>query len=408
LLHIGALGPYRAKDPNEYSSAPPPYQLTENESTWLDQTDLVFVDPVGTGYSYAIQSEFGKEFWSPKGDIDSITEFIRLFLAHFEYKEGTPIFLVGESYGTLRAAGVAEHLADREVNVAGVVLVSAALDLHTASSDLQFISLVPSYTIAAFVHKKLPPDLQDNLDSAIQKSENWALSRYSAALLLGDRLPPSEREGVAKELSRFTGLREAYVTEHNLRIGMEDFATELLRDRKQVLGHYDVRATAPSTSSGGEYDPTLDPSLSTHGTGRLIVPYLQTELNFKTDAFYAGPFGGRWPPPTAHRGDWMSARWDWNEATTVDGTAALAGAMRKRKSMQVLVVSGLYDLSTPFSAIENAFAHMGLDPDTRKRVELVRYEAGHMVYLDAANRKKLKQNFADLVKRALTPAGASR
>jgi carboxypeptidase C (cathepsin A) len=288
------------------------------------------------------------------------------------------------------------------------MLISAALDLHDATSDQQFISLVPSYTVAAFVHKKLPPDLQDSLESAIRKSENWALSRYSVALLQGDRLPVSERDGVAKELSRFTGLGEAYVTKHNLRIGMEDFSTELLRDRKQVLGHYDFRVTSPTTSSGGEYDPTLDPSLNTHGTGRLIVPYLQTQLKFKSDAFYAGPFGGRWPPPDAHRGDWMSVRWDWSEATAVDGAAALARAMRKNKSMQVVVISGLYDLATPFFSAENEFAHMGLDPDTRKRAELVRYDAGHMVYLDASDRKKLKQDFADLVERALKPTGSSK
>jgi len=174
LLHLGALGPYRAKDPDEYSSPPPPYQLTENESTWLDETDLVLVDPIGTGYSYPLQPEFAKEFWSRKGDIDSIAEFIRLFLAHYEYSQGTPILLVGESYGTLRAAGVADKLTDKEFNVAGVLLVSPALDPQGAAADQQFISLVPSYTVAAFVHKRLPPDLQDNLESAIRKSENWA------------------------------------------------------------------------------------------------------------------------------------------------------------------------------------------------------------------------------------------
>lgn len=408
LLNIGALGPYRAKDPDEYSSTPPPYELTENESSWLDETDLVFVDPVGTGYSYAVQPEFGKEFWSRKGDIDSIAEFIRLFLAHYDYAEKTPIFLVGESYGTFRAAGVAGELVDKNFNVAGVVLISTVFDLHEGPSDLQFMSLVPSYTVAAFLYKKLPPDLQGNLDSAVQKSEDWTLSRYAAALLQGDRLPPSERDRIAKEFSRFTGLSEEYVAKHNLRVDMDDFSSELLSEKKLVLGHYDVRATAASTSSQGEYNPTLDPSLNTHGTGTLIVPYLQSQLNFKTDAFYAGPFGGRWPPPTAHRGDWMSVRWDWSDVTSVDVASALARAMRKNKSMQVLVVSGLYDLSTPFFGTENTFAHMGLEPDVRKRAELARYKAGHMVYLDTPNRKKLKQDFGDLMERALTPAGPSK
>ncbi|HXX01924.1 MAG TPA: hypothetical protein VEJ00_11980 [Candidatus Acidoferrales bacterium] len=408
LLHIGALGPYRAKDLDEYSSTPPPYQLTENESTWLDETDLVFVDPVGTGYSYAVEPTFGKEFWSPKGDIDSVAEFIRLFLTHYEYAAHTPIFLVGESYGTLRAAGVAGKLSDKDFNIAGIVLISAALDLHETPSDLQFISLLPSYTAAAFVHKKLPSELQENLDAAIQKSEEWAISRYSVALLQGDRLSSAERASVTKDFSRFTGLSEEYVASHNLKIGMEDFSGQLLQDKKLVLGHYDVRATAASTSSEGEYNPTLDPSLNTHGTGTLIVPYLQSQLNVKTDAFYAGPFGGRWPPPTAPRGDWMSVRWDWGEGSAVDGAAALTRALRANKSLQVLVISGLYDLATPFFGVENTFAHMGLDPDTRKRAQLVRYQAGHMVYLDRSNRRKLKQDFVELTKRALAPAGSSK
>jgi carboxypeptidase C (cathepsin A) len=408
LLHVGALGPFRVKDMDEYRQAPPPYQVTENESTWLDKTDLVFVDPVGTGYSYASDQSVAKEFWSPKGDVDSITEFIRLFMAHYEYERETPIFLVGESYGTLRAAGVAGELVEKDFHVAGIVLISTVLDLHEAPSDLQFISLVPSYTAAAFIHKKLSSDLSGDMNSAIQKSEEWALSRYSVALLQGDRLAPAEREAVAKELSRFTGLSEDFVTSHNLKITMDDFSSELLRDTKQVLGHYDIRATASSTSSAGEYDPTLDPSLNTHGTGALIVPYMQSQLNFKSDASYAGPFGGRWPPPTSHRGDWMSVRWDWSEAAAVDGAASLARVMRKNKSLQVMVVSGLYDLSTPFFAAENTFAHMGLDAETRKRAQLLRYDGGHMVYLDAANRKKLKQDFTELMGRGLASASPAK
>jgi carboxypeptidase C (cathepsin A) len=369
---------------------------------------MVFVDPVGTGYSYAVEPAFGKEFWSPKGDVDSITEFIRLFLAKYEYEERTPIFLVGESYGALRAAGVAGELTDKKFNVAGVVLISTSLELRGEGSDLQYISLAPSYTAAAFVHNKLATDLQQNLETAIQTSEEWAISRYSVALLRGDRLTSNERDAIARELSRFTGLTQEYVSKHNLRIGMEDFGSQLLQDKHQVLGHYDVRATTSTMASEGAYDPTLDPSLNTHGTGMLIVPYLRSQLNFKTDAFYAGPFGGRWPAPPTKRGDWMSTRWDWSAASSVDGAGSLSGAIRANKSMHVLVISGLYDLSTPFFEAENTFAHMGLDADTRKRVELARYKAGHMVYLDASNRKKLKQDFAKLIERALTPGGSSK
>jgi len=413
MLHLGALGPFRVKDLDEYSTAPPPYQLTENESTWLDQTDLVFVDPVGTGYSYAVTPEFGKEFWNSEGDIDSISEFVRLFVAEYEYGPTTPIFLVGESYGTFRAAGVAEKLVDRDFNVAGVVLISPVLDLRASlsdkpSSDLPYITQIPSYTAAAFIHKKLPPDLQSDFDSAIQKSEEWAENSYSVVLLKGDRLSPADRKRVTKEFSRFTGLDEEFVAKHNLRVGMDEFAGQLLQDKKQVVGHYDVRATTSTTSSEGEYNPTLDPSLNSHGTGKLIVPYLRSQLNFRSNAFYAGPFGERWPAPKEHRGDWMSTRWDYG--TDADRSAALAHAMRDNKSMRVLVISGLYDLATPFFEAENTFAHMGLDRETRSHAELLRYKGGHMVYLDAANRKRLKDDFAALVRQtqSLAASGSTK
>ena len=409
LLHLGALGPVRVKDLAEYSSGapPPPYQLTDNESAWLDKTDLVFVDPVGTGYSYPVETRYGKEFWSPKGDIASITEFIRLFLSQYDYAQETPIFLVGESYGTIRAAGVSAALGDKGLNVAGVVLISAALQSTGARSDVEAISLVPSYTAAAFEQKRLPADLQQNLDAAVQQSQEWASTKYSVALLQGDRLAPAERASVVKDFARYTGLSEEYVRQQGLEIGMEEFAGQLLADKKQVVGHYDVRTTAASTSSEGEYDPTRDPSLDTHGTGAMIVPYLRSQLDITTDARYAGPFGGGWPPPSQHRGDWMSVKWDWSEGVSVDASAALARAMRANKGMRVLVISGLYDLATPFAATEYAFAHMGLDPATRARAELVRYKAGHMVYLDAATRKQLKRDFVSLVGKALTPAPQS-
>lgn len=406
MLQLGALGPFRVKDLSEYPTPPPPYELTENESTWLDQTDLVFVDPIGTGYSYALSEQFAKEFWSPKGDIDSVAEFIRLFLAKYEYGLTTPIFLVGESYGTFRAAGVADKLQQRDIRVSGVVLISAVLEVGQSdeSSDLHSIRLIPSYTVAAFVHKKLSSDLQADLDAAIRKSEDWAESQYSVALLKGDRLSEEDRLRVTKEYARFTGLDEDFVAKHNLRIDMEEFANHLLHDQKLVLGHYDVRASASTTSPGGEYDPTQDPSLNSRGTGKLFVPYLESQLGFRSTAPYAGPFGGRWPSPTQHRGDWMSVRWDWGSAKSSDGDQgpALAHALHENKSMQVLVISGLYDLATPFFAVEGTFAHMGLEPSVRSRVTLERYQGGHMVYLDAANRKALKRDFASLVQRALS------
>ena len=409
LLHLGALGPLRAKDPDEYSSPPPPYELVENKSTWLDFTDLVFVDPVGTGYSYATDPQYAKEFYSPQGDIDSIAEFIRLYLAHYSISQA-PLFVVGESYGTFRAAGMAEALAKKRIHLNGVILLSSILNFQLADpasgNDLPYVLLLPSYTAAAFVHKKLPADLQSDFAATLRKAETWAENQYSVALLKGDRLTNQERDETAHALARFTGLDTAFIEKHDLRIGMGQFTLELLRDQQEMVGHYDTRMTAKVTGPVGEYDPTTDPSLSVHGISELIVPYLRKELGFTSDSVYAGPFGGRWPPPTSPRGDWMSVRWNWGtgSAKDTDQSASLARAMRKNHALRVFAGSGYYDLSTPYFETAYIFDHMGLDPQVRSHVELACYPSGHMIYLSAQARRQLKQDIASFYKKTLSEA----
>lgn len=405
LLHLGALGPMRVKDLEEYTSPPPPYELTVNESTWLEVTDLVFVDPVGTGYSYATSPEYAKEFWNPKGDIDSIAEFIRLYLVHYGLYPQPPTFLVGESYGTFRAAGVAATLTSKGTQVAGVVLISPVLTFRSRGEeqdDLSYVLRLPSYTAAAFVHRKLPSELLSDFDNTLRQAERWAEEVYSVALLKGSRLSPAEREQVLKGYVRFTGLDTAYVDRQELRVGMDEFASQLLREQGKVLGHYDTRVTADTTKSGGQYDPRMDPSLNTRGTSVLIVPYLRKELGFESDAFYAGPFGGRWPPPESPRGDWMSTRWDWRTGEA-DRSAALAEALHKNRSMRVMMVSGYFDLATPYFDAVYTVAHMGLPPELRNNVELVRYRGGHMVYLDPQLRREFQRDFAAFIEKALAP-----
>ncbi len=407
LTHLGAAGPWRAMDKDEYTSAPPPYKLVENQDTWLTATDLVFVDPVGTGYSYPTSPEFARMFYNSQGDIDSIVEFIRLYLTRYEAWQ-TPVYISGESYGTYRAAGMAEPLLNAGVPLHGVILVSTALGGTGGTlSDLPYVLLAPSYTAAAFAQKKLPEDLRGNLTETLHKSEEWAQSEYSVALLKGDRLTGEARDTAVSQMARFTGLDPKTIRQSNLRVSMDQFARQLLGSEGKFVGHYDSRITGKAQA--GMYDPTKDPSLFTDGTGELIVPYLRNELGFRSTALYAGPFGGRWPPPTSFRGDWMSVRWDRGSSDSIgpDQTASLHQALRADGNLRVLVVSGYYDLATPYFATEYTFSHLGLEPPLRERVKLLTYEAGHAVYLDKTTRGQFTKDVAAFIESGLAESQGS-
>jgi carboxypeptidase C (cathepsin A) len=392
LLHLGGLGPKRVKALDEYQTPPPPFALVDNEDTWLTTTDLVMVDPIGTGYSYATRPEYTKMFWSVQGDIDSIAEFIRLYLTRYELTNA-PVFIAGESYGTLRAAGLADTMTERRIPLDGVILISSILDFRTSrfapGNDLPYILILPSFTAAAFAHKKLPAELQPDLGEALRQAESWAETQYAAALFKGDRITAAERQAVASQYARLSGLDAAFVEQNNLRVGMEQFALRLLSDRKQVVGHYDTRKTGKAPAQPQQYDPRLDPSLSADGTGDLIAGYLRRELGFQTDARYAGPFGGGWPTPTTPRGDWMSVRWDWGSGE-VERVSALKRAMVRAPSLRVFVAAGYYDLATPYFAADYVVGHAGLDAARRGNIAVHRYHGGHAVYMD----KSVRQQFS--------------
>ncbi len=399
LLHLGLLGPRRAKTLSEYSSPPPPFEIVDNEQTWLNFTDLVLVDPVGTGYSYPLKPEYGNLFWGVKQDIDSITEFIRIYLTHYDALN-VPIFLVGESYGTFRAAGVAEKLLQKGFCVEGVILISCVLDMRE-KGDLSFVFTLPSLTASAFFHKKLEPELQKDFLKAVQQAEEWAENEFIVALIKGDRLRREEREAAIKKMARFTGLSLEFIEKNNLRIGKEQFSQKLLEAEKKFLGHYDARVTGES--EGGAYDPTKDPSLKSNGISELIVPYLRSELGFKIDSFYKGPFGGFWPPSSAPRGDWMAYRWEWGSILDpkLDMSPELASAMRKKPDLRVFVASGYYDLATPYFATESTLSRMGLSPELRANVIHKVYHGGHMMYFDNDVRIELTRDAASFFKAAL-------
>lgn len=404
-LHLAILGPKRAKMMDEYRNPPPPYEIVDNEDTWLSFTDLVLVDPVGTGYSYPAKPDYLREFWNVSGDIDSIGEFIRIYQSHYETADA-PLFIAGESYGTIRAAGLAKVLADRRIPLSGIILISMGGIIRGLGSnqDLAPALVLPSYTATAFFHRKLAADLQTDLQATLRQAEEWAQTDYVVALIKGDRLSTNERNTVVQQLARFTGLDPAFVVKSNLRISVDQFARQLLRDKGLELGHYGGNLTSKLPPDNVPYDLWSDPSLVSNGTSALIVPYLRSELGFKTDARYAGPWGGGWPSPKSPRADWTSQRFDfgptgWNFTVFQD----LADAMRRNPTLRVFVAHGYYDFVTPYFAAEYAISHMGLDPNLRRNVLLKNYVGGHSMYTEKPTLSQMSNDAGEFI-RNTTPA----
>ncbi|MBM3723900.1 MAG: peptidase S10 [Acidobacteria bacterium] len=393
-LHLGVLGPKRIRMNDDGSLPPPPYVMEDNQSTWLDKADIVFIDPVGTGYSRATKPELARKYNGFTGDIESVGEIIRLYLTRYN-RWHSPLFLIGESYGTTRAAGLAGHLADRGIAFNGIVLVSSILNFQTArftkGNDLPYMLFLPTYTATAWYHKKLAPDLQKDLRGTLAQARAWAESDYWVALAKGDRLTGAESSAVAEKLARFTGLSKGFVERSGLRIEIMRFIKELLREKGVTVGRLDSRLTAFENTNAAE-TPQFDPSNSAIRPPytAAMSRYLHESLNYRTDQVYYILGGGIAP-------------WDYSAAQNqfADTSDSLRQALAKNPHMKVLVCSGYYDLATPFFATEYTLAHMGLDPRLRGQIRVEEYEAGHMMYIHTASLVKMKRDGAAFIDQAV-------
>src|SRR5207302_8283542 len=247
-LHMGALGPQRvALNPDGFLP-PAPYRIEDHPYTLLDKSDLVLVDAIGTGFSRAETSEIAKKFWGVKGDIDAFSEFIRMYLSRYE-RWSSPLFLLGESYGTTRAAGISGHLSELGINFNGITLLSMVLNFQTLedtkTNDEPYIYLIPSYTMIAGYQHKLPSDLQQDVNKARQEAEQWASGEYAQALAKGDAMSAAERDKVVTDMARYTGLTKEVIDQANLRIDVPKFTHYLLIDQKLRVGRLDGRYTGP-------------------------------------------------------------------------------------------------------------------------------------------------------------------
>ena len=386
-LHLGALGPKRVQMLPDGNMPAPPFQLVDNAYSWLDQADLVFVDPVGTGYSRASNSELAKNFYTVRGDIDALDRFIRLYLTRNE-RWSSPLFLVGESYGSFRSAGLAEQLVEHGVALNGIIFVSFVLNLQTISFDygnlLPYQLFLPSYTATAWYHKKLAPELQADLDRTLAAAELWAATGYQAALNQGDRLSAQERQAAIEEMARFTGLSASFIDSRNLRVDKSSFVRQLLRDKGEMVGFMDSRFKAADLDPGSHgFDPTVT-TIRPPFTA-AFNSYVREELGFKSDLEYFTLGGG-------------IGRWDWEAQNSyADTSENLRSTMAKNPYMKVFIASGCFDLATPHFATEYTIAQMGLTPALRKNITIRRYRAGHMMYLENNSLAQLKKEVSEFI-----------
>jgi carboxypeptidase C (cathepsin A) len=395
-LHMGALGPKRVKMLDDGLMPPPPYQLEDNEQTWLTDTDLVFIDPVGTGYSRATKPEFAQKFFGLQGDLESVGEFIRLYLGRYE-RWNAPLFLVGESYGTTRASGLSNLLFEKGIGLNGILLISTVMNFQTLrfaeGNDMPLILIFPSYTSTAWYHKRLSADLQAKpLKQVLTEAESFASGEYTSALLKGDRLTAAERQSVIDDFSKYSGLSRTFVEQNNLRVELDEFMKELMRDKRLVTGRLDSRFTGYDRSAAGE-GTEFDPSMTAIRPPYTATfnDYVRRELGYKSDLEYFILGGG------------ITSPWNFGVSNGyADTSVALNSAMRKNPYMKIFVGCGYYDMATPYYAAEYTIAAMNLEPSLRKNISINYYEAGHMMYIEKNSLRKLKEDAARFIQSALT------
>jgi carboxypeptidase C (cathepsin A) len=393
-LHMGALGPKRVVLQRNGFMPAAPYRLEDNPDSLLDRSDIVMVDAIATGYSRAANAELTKKFLGVKGDVQAFGEFIRLYLSRYE-RWSSPLFLLGESYGTTRAAGIAGYLEDHGISFNGVTLLSMAVDFQTLewnkSNDLPYFLLVPTFNMIAGYHHKLPSDLAQDTAKTREEVVRWSMNEYAVALGKGDALTSDEHRKMVEQLARYIGLRPEVIEAHNLRIDVPTFTRELLLDQKLRSGRLDGRFTSPDPDNERFYDPASAAILPPYTSA--FNNYLRTELNYKSDmpykvfAFDEGGF----------------QKWDWGNA--VEGFPSTAGGLRsamiKNPYMKILVMEGYYDLATPFAAAAWTMDHLNLDAKYRQSVSYATYGSGHMVYIDRAEHTKMKKDLVDFMEKCL-------
>lgn len=386
-MHLGFTGPRRVVYDEDGFMLQPPFRLSDNESSILDIADIVYIDPVGTGYSRMAPGEDIHKFHGVLDDIRAMSDFIRLFTVR-QGRWKSPKFLIGESYGTTRAAGLAGHLqSQHQMFLNGVILVSMTNLNVERGEDLQFATQLPHLTATAWYHKKLPADLQSKpLKEALSEAERFAMNDYQLALSKGGLLPADDRAALAKQLARLTGLSADYILQSNLRIEVGRFRKELLRDRGLTVGRLDSRYTGVDRDAAGEsieFDPGLEAWNGPFGS--TVNQYFRDELKWETDDKYY---------------IWGDVR-PWRQDPQTRVGEMLRRAMTQNPFLNVLVLEGYYDGATDYFSAQYTIAHLDPSGALNKRFHFAYYESGHMMYVSNAALAKSKQDLVRFIQSSI-------
>jgi len=390
-LHLGALGPKRVVIQDDGHAPAPPYAVVDNPESWFEHFDLVFIDPPHTGWSLAASDEVRKKVLSVDGDVQCLTEVVRLWLTRHQ-RWGSPLLLCGESYGTTRGAALADALQAAEVTLSGIILVSCAMDLQTIvfapGNHLPYALFLPAFANTAQYHGLLKGSVGQSSESARAAAEEFVSGDYLAALHAGARLSQARRARLARRIAELTGLPRDLVEQHNLRISDRAFFFEALRARGRIVGRLESRVTGPmgaTRSREWEFDPGID---------AIAGPY-----GMAGQAYFAGVLGLTLEQRYQALNVEVNKGWNWNRGQAQGNgfactTPDLARALRRNPHLRVLVASGRYDLGTPYSATDWSLAQLDVPPEVMARVTHRYYDAGHMMYTRSADLRQMKADVA--------------
>jgi carboxypeptidase C (cathepsin A) len=395
-LHMGVLGPRRVVVSDPDPTPPAPYRVVDNEYGLLDHSDLVMIDPVGTGISRAVCGHKDDEFWGVDPDIDSISRFIAQYL-NDNNRWTSPKYLLGESYGTTRAAGIVNYLrTHRSLAFNGLVLVSVATDIEAIFAELPgndrpYSVYLPAYAAVAWYHHALPSQ-PAKLEPFLAEVREYAMGPYAQALSKGNTLPDAERDAVAEKMHEYIGLPVDYLKNSNLRIVQSAFTHELLKAQHKTVGRLDGRflgATPDLNAKDSDYDPQSEAISAAYAA--TFLDYYHGDLKFGAGSTYRTTnfsIGNKWK---------FTHMTEQGEQPLVNTGVDLADALMKDANLKVLVLNGYYDLATPFSATEYMMSHLGVPAEIGARVQMKYFEAGHMMYVNPPSIAKMKKDLDSFI-----------
>jgi carboxypeptidase C (cathepsin A) len=393
FVHMG-FGPRRVVLTPDGHGMPAPYSIVDNKDSFLDATDIVFIDAISTGYSRPAPGENPNQFHGLNEDANTFANFIRLYITR-NSRWASPKYLIGESYGTTRSAALSGALEQRyQIYLNGIVLVSAVLNFQTLrpapGNDLPYLAYFPTFATTAWYHHLLSADMQKlSVEQIAQQAREFADGEYATALMKGDALSAAEHQKTVQQIARFTGLTPKYIEETDMRINPRRWFKELERDKRRTMGRLDSRFEGIDADAAGEA-PEYDPSEASYegAFAACFEDYLRRELKFETDAemFVSG----------------QVQPWNYPQNSYADVSETLRAAMSRQTYLKVLVVAGYYDVATAFHGVEFTVNHMGLEPAVRKNISFTYYESGHMVYIDEKAHAKLHKDVDEFINTSYT------